>query len=175
MYRACPIFAESEASLCEAGEVLVAHAQRGGRGRPIVAERSAGYRTVPHTADVRVEAWAPSREECIAQAVLGAVNGFLDTSAARPVRTHHCQLRGDTDEDLLVAVVDEVIFRLDTDNEAPIAVDLTPTDAGLDARMTMCNAAEVPQIGAIPKAVSLHGLLIDAGPDGWRCSITVDV
>ena len=35
-----------------------------------------GHRTVPHTADLRVEAWAPTREECLAEAVRGLVDSF---------------------------------------------------------------------------------------------------
>lgn len=138
-------------------------------------ENEAGHRTVPHTADLRVEAWAPTREGCIAQAVLGTVDSFLDTSSAHPTRTRRRQLVGHSDEDLLVAVLDEVLYLLDTENEAPIGVELEPTDAGLDVRFVMCDATKLPQIGAVPKAVSLHELCLAAGPEGWRCSVTVDV
>lgn len=138
-------------------------------------ESEAGHRTVPHTADLRVEAWAPTREGCIAQAVLGTVDSFLDTSSAHPSRTHPCQLVGHSDEDLLVAVLDEVIYLLDTKNEVPIDVELDPTEAGLDVRFAMCEATQLPQIGALPKAVSLHELRLAAGPDGWRGSVTLDV
>lgn len=34
---------------------------------------SSGHRSVPHTADLRIEAWAPTRDGCIRQAVLGTV------------------------------------------------------------------------------------------------------
>lgn len=39
---------------------------------------SSGHRSVPHTADLRIEAWAPTRDGCIRQAVLGTVESFLD-------------------------------------------------------------------------------------------------
>jgi hypothetical protein len=42
---------------------------------------AAGHRGVPHTADLRIEAWAPSRDGCIRQAVLGTVH--------RPRRVAH--------------------------------------------------------------------------------------
>jgi hypothetical protein len=50
-----------------------------------------GHRTLPHTADIRIEAWAPGREQCIAEAVRGMVDTFADTSrhgetAVREVR-----------------------------------------------------------------------------------------
>jgi hypothetical protein len=35
-----------------------------------MAHSASGYRIVPHTADLRIEAWAPTRNGCIRQAVL---------------------------------------------------------------------------------------------------------
>lgn len=43
---------------------------------------SSGHRSVPHTADLRIEAWAPTRDGCIRQAVLGTVESFLDLESA---------------------------------------------------------------------------------------------
>ena len=40
----------------------------------------AGHRAVPHTA--RFEAWAPNRDQCLAEAVLALVEGFADTTQA---------------------------------------------------------------------------------------------
>jgi SHS2 domain-containing protein len=42
-----------------------------------MAEQTSGHRSVPHTADLRIEAWAPTRDGCIRQAVLGTVASFL--------------------------------------------------------------------------------------------------
>ena len=81
-----------------------------------------GYRSVPHTADLRIEAWAPTRDECIAQAVRGAVASFADISSAGPGRVRNRLLTADSGEDLLVAVLDEVIYLLDTAGEIPIDV-----------------------------------------------------
>lgn len=138
-------------------------------------DTDSGHRTVPHTADLRVEAWAPTRESCIAQAVLGTIQSFLDTSSAHPDRTRCCRLASHSDEDLLVAVLDEVIYLLDTESEAPIDVELEPIDAAIDVRFAMCDATKLPQIGAVPKAVSLHELRLGRGPTGWRCSVILDV
>ncbi|WP_420884068.1 archease [Micromonospora sp. CPCC 205547] len=37
-----------------------------------------GHRRVPHTADVRIEAWAPDQESCLAEAVDALVETFVD-------------------------------------------------------------------------------------------------
>ncbi|SCE66445.1 Archease protein family (MTH1598/TM1083) [Micromonospora haikouensis] len=41
-----------------------------------------GRRSVAHTADVRIEAWAPDREGCVAEAVAAMVETFADTTGA---------------------------------------------------------------------------------------------
>jgi protein archease len=133
---------------------------------------AAGYRTVPHTADVRIEAWAPSREECVAQAASGMLTSFLDLSSAVPVATVSSHLNPDTDEDLLVGALDEVIYRLDTDGRIPVSVAVA---VGGDVTLAMADPSTVALIGAVPKAVSLHELRFAPGPDGWACSVTVDV
>lgn len=42
---------------------------------------------MPHTADLRIEAWAPTRDGCIRQAVLGTVESFLDLESAHAIHT----------------------------------------------------------------------------------------
>ena len=84
-----------------------------------MAHSASGYRSVPHTADLRIEAWAPTRNGCIREAVLGTVDSFLDTSSARPNHTLVRRLTAEHDDDLLVAVLEEVIYLLDTAGDAP--------------------------------------------------------
>ncbi|MEU1592893.1 archease [Streptomyces sp. NPDC005708] len=135
----------------------------------------AGHRSVPHTADLRVEAWGPTREECLAQAVRGMCESFLDLAGAVALRTRDVVVRAGTDEDLLVALLEEVVYRLDTDGEIPLDVELTPHGDGLRAGLRMADAESLPGTGAVPKAVTLHELDIAGGPRGWRCSVTLDV
>ncbi|HXY64516.1 MAG TPA: archease [Mycobacterium sp.] len=140
-----------------------------------MAHSASGYRSVPHTADFRIEAWAPTRNGCIRQAVLGTVASFLDTSSARPNHTLVRRLTAERDDDLLVAVLDEVIYLLDTAGDAPVDVEVNGTDEKADVTFAMADASRLPQIGAIPKAVSLNELRLARGPASWRCSVTLDV
>lgn len=68
-----------------------------------------GHRAVPHTADLRLEAWAATTEGCIRKAFDAVVQGFVDTSGARPAGERVCALTAGSDEDLLVSVLEEVI------------------------------------------------------------------
>jgi SHS2 domain-containing protein len=135
----------------------------------------AGHRGVPHTADLRVEAWAPTREECLAHAVRGVCESFLDLSGAARVHMRDVVIRADSDEDLLVALLEEVVYWLDTADEVPVDVELTPVPDGLRAGLHIADASSLPVTGAAPKAVTLHDLDISHRLEGWTCSVTLDV
>lgn len=134
-----------------------------------------GHRTLPHAADLRIEAWAPTREACIAETVAGLVDSFADTTGAVAVQTMTTDLAATTDEDALVAVLDEVIYRLDTEHAVPLTVDLESRRTGVCVRLQLAAVDAVELTGAIPKAVTLHQLHLVQGPDGWFCAVTVDV
>ncbi|BBX95802.1 archease [Mycobacterium lacus] len=134
-----------------------------------------GHRAVPHTADLRIEAWAPTRDGCIRQAVLAVVESFLDLGSARADHTRLRRLTADRDDDLLVAVLEEVIYLLETAGEAPVDVELADVGGGLDATFAMADASTLVQVGAVPKAVSLNELRFCRDRHGWRCSVTLDV
>ncbi|MCC9306273.1 archease [Kitasatospora sp. RB6PN24] len=144
-------------------------------------QRSAsGHRAVAHTADLRLEAWSPTVAGCVTEAVRALVEGFADTSAARPVGDRTCEVTAATDEDLLVAVLEEVVYRMDADGEIPLdteVFEIRTTAAGraLSARLRMADADTAELVGAVPKAVSLHDLHLRGGPGGWSCRVTVDV
>ncbi|MDT0317262.1 MULTISPECIES: archease [unclassified Streptomyces] len=139
----------------------------GGRG---------GHRGVPHTADLRVSAWGPTREECLTQAVRGVVESFADpSSGARAPRRRHTEIHADDDPELLVALMDDVVYRLDTAGEVPVDVDLDPIPGGLRVAYRMADADDLEPVGAAPKAVTLHDLALGRGPAGWTCSVTLDV
>ena len=73
------------------------------------------------------------------------------------------------------SAADRATCPLDTENEVPIGLEVEPTDPGIDVRSAMCNITQLPQIGAVPKAVSLDELGLARGPDGCRCSAALDV
>ncbi|QGV76916.1 archease [Streptomyces ficellus] len=136
---------------------------------------ASGHRAVPHTADVRVEAWGGSREQCLVEAVLGMVECFADISATRATAVRQVQMPEGSDDDLLAALLDEVVFRLEVDGDVPVDVEVETVDDGLDVRLAVTDVRSVPITGAVPKAVSWHELHLAPGPYGWSCAVTVDV
>ena len=135
-----------------------------------------GYRTVPHTADLRVEAWAESRDECVAQALRGLIASFADISDVQPARILERLITAGSDADLLAAAADEVIYLLDVEGEIPVSVQARPAGAGIVVVLALARAEIVEITGAVPKAVSLHRLRCEPDPTGrWSASMTIDV
>ncbi|MGI5346968.1 archease [Streptomyces sp. CA-250714] len=152
-----------------------------------------GHRTVPHTADVRIEAWGGSREQCLAEAVLGMVECFADLTGLSEAEAHsvrHLRVTGNSDADLLATLLDEIVFRVEVHGEVPVAVETetvetAPTDRAsaaaasggneVEVRLAVRDLASVPITGAPPKAVSWNELQLEPGPSGWSCAVTVDV
>ena len=90
--------------------------------------------------------------------MLGAVESVLDTSTSGPPHTRRRHLAADRDDDLLVAVLDDVIYLLDTAGEAPVDLRLRSLDGAVDVEFAMVDATTLGQVGAVPKAVSLNEL-----------------
>lgn len=136
---------------------------------------------MPHTADLRVEAWGPTREACIEQAVLATVSAFVDPAsyagplAPRTLRVGTAADAEPADADLLVTALEELVYLLDVADEVPLAVTAVPADVGLELRLRTAPAGQLTQVGAVPKAVSLHGLRCGPDDDGWSCAVTLDV
>lgn len=139
-------------------------------------ELASGHRIVPHTADVALEAWAPGRSECIAEAVRGLVESFVDITGVTPSGTAVFDLAPEDDEELLIDVLEEVIYRLDVHNQIPVDVEVEEAgEEEVEVRLAVTSADRVELTGAIPKAVSLYDLEFRQRAGRWWCRATVDV
>lgn len=131
---------------------------------------------MPHTADVRIEAWAPTREQCAAEAVVAMVETFAELGDAEPVAAVEVEITEPTDERLLVAVLDEVIYLMDTEDRLPVATDVDEIEGGLAVRFTVVDIDDVELTGAVPKAVTRNDSSLDEQPDcSWSCQVTIDI
>jgi len=136
-----------------------------------------GHRSVPHTADLRIEAWGPTREDCIAEAVRGLVESFAQVSAAGGQHASERHLTAGSDADLLAAAADEVIYCVDAEGQIPAEVEVSrAADGGIDLSMRTVPASAAKLIGAAPEAAAMSGLACAADPSGrWSCAVTIDV
>jgi protein archease len=134
-----------------------------------------GRRSEPHQAEVRIEAWAPSREECVAQAVLAMVESFADTTEAAQTGVVDLPVAAESCDGMLTDVLDEVICQLDTVGRLPVGVQVRRLDGGLDVRMQMTDVDRTQLVGALPKAVALCELRFGRRTAAWSCQATLDL
>lgn len=137
----------------------------------------AGYRLVDHTADLTLEAWGEDRAACLAQAVHAMVASFADVDEVAAARRHDEFVLGPAPaEDVLVELLGEVIYLLDTAGAVPVEVDLHDREDGalVGAFGTVSVSAVAPS-GAVPKAVTYHRLRVERSQEVWHCRVTIDV
>lgn len=135
----------------------------------------AGHRIRSHTADLMIEAWAPSRARCLEEAVRGLVASFADASAEGGAE-HAVRITGDDPAMMLVSLLEEVVYLVDVRGVVPVTVSVTEDETGLEARFQLASLEEADVTGAIPKAIAYHELVLEQRPDGsFACTVTVDV
>jgi SHS2 domain-containing protein len=134
-----------------------------------------GHRLMPHTADVIVEAWAPSRAGCLEELLRGVVETFADTGGARATREIPIDVDAASGEEAVVAVIEEVCLLLDA--EGLVVVDAAVSDAGARVRGTLFVAPVdvVVPTGAAPKGVSRSDLRLEFDGTRWAARAIVDV
>jgi SHS2 domain-containing protein len=123
-----------------------------------------------------VASWAPTVEGCIAEAVRGLVACFADVRQARPVRMVGFACEPAADDELLVEVLEEAIYLLDTEDAVPVQVALARTaHGGLVGDFGIAAREDVPVVGPLPKAVTRYGLRLQRHGATWRCQVVIDV
>lgn len=135
------------------------------------------HRYLSHTADLTIESHAPTLAGCLEETVMALVESFLDVSGDTasttpvPVKTE-----GTDGEDLLVQLLEDVIYLAEVLGLAPVGVELADTEeGGVAGFFDMAKVGELEIVGAVPKAVSRHDLGVSEDPGGWTCRVTVDV
>ena len=158
-------------------------------GRPALASRRSatdtegmdaavdrGHRLAPNIADLAIEAWGPTREACLGETVAGLVAGFADCGDVTSTTTVPVSFAPAADDELLVAVLKEVISLFDVLGSVVVTASLSATeDGGVAGFFEMAELAEVTEIGPSPKGVSSQGLSLRVDPDGWTARVTIDV
>lgn len=135
-----------------------------------------GHRAVPHTADVILEAWAPDLAACLEEAVEALVGTYAEADADAPHDPYEVRLPPGPPEQLLVDLLDEVVFALDTADGVPVgAVVRSLDETGLHAVLWLAPRDQVSPTGSVPKAVSHSELAVDEAPDVVSCRFLVDV
>jgi SHS2 domain-containing protein len=110
-----------------------------------------GHRLLPHTADVIVEAWGSDVLACAeeaAQALIHiCVSGDTEEAAGFWVSTFDL-----ASVELVRAVLEEVVFALDTSESAPVSAHLDRSvDSGITLRLGLASPESVQFTGPPPR------------------------
>jgi SHS2 domain-containing protein len=80
------------------------------------------------------------------------------------------------DEDLLVELLEEIVFQLDAHGTVPVDITLEETGSGgLAVDFDRAPVEDVVVVGPAPKGVSRSELAIGPEGGGWHCRAVVDV
>ena len=141
-----------------------------------VTRRSAGHRILPHTADLIIEAWAPTRIGCLEEAARALVDSFARIPGDAAGQPYPITFAQDADDAILVALLEEVIFALDVLGSVPINVALSEgEDGGVAGFLEIARVDTLEIHGSAPKGASLEELFFGQDDSGWRCRATIDV
>jgi len=146
------------------------------RGKDGAVSEDRGYRVVPHTADVILEAWGPDLAACCEEAVAALASTYVDGTGAAEVERRSVHVDGESDEQLLLELLEEVIFALDTAEGVPVAATArAAVDGGLDVTLVLADPDTVEPTGSAPKAVSHSELVVERQPGRVTCRFLIDV
>lgn len=110
------------------------------------------------------------------EAVRGLVEVFADVRGIGPSSTVPLVLSPDSSEELLVTLLEDVLYLLDAEDVVPVDVAIAAADdGGVAVEFFVVASDAVRQQGAIPKAIARHGLQLRPSAGHWRCRVTVDV
>jgi SHS2 domain-containing protein len=133
-----------------------------------------GHRVTEHTADVQIEAWGPTLAVCLTEAVAATVEVFAEVSGARPVEARDVELDATGPEQLLVALLEELMVIVDSEGLVPIDVQFAE-DHPSRGTLTLVPLSAIEVVGPAPKGVSYGGLEIGVEDRTWRCRAIIDV
>jgi len=135
------------------------------------------YELFDHTADIGLIAFGKDLLEAFSNAAYGMFSILTDTSKVSEKERFDLQISADNAEDLLVAWLDELLFRYETER---IVCNRFVIDKMDDKSLhATCFGEKVDparhEIKSEIKNVTYHQLKIEKTDDGWQARVIFDV
>ena len=133
------------------------------------------------TADVAFEALGATPEETYRAAADATLNTMVeDIGTVAPLERRLFSLAADSLDLLLFELLQELVYRKDAERLLLRIRDLRIEEAGSGYRLHAEAIGETIDSGrhsllADVKAVTLHRLVVERTPDGWRAVVVLDV
>jgi SHS2 domain-containing protein len=123
-----------------------------------------GHELLEHTADLGIRAWGPSLEAAVEEALIGLVE-VMGIRASGPGERRVVRANGHDDPSRLVALMNEVVFVVETDDVRIAGARVRRDDADLLADLEIVPATG-PAEGTPVKAATYHQLAVEERADG---------
>lgn len=135
-----------------------------------------GYRLLPHTADVAIAAWGPSVADAFAEAVRGVLAVTFDPRRVRCLEERPVEIHGDDLTQLLVALLQEVVYLIDAEGFLPACASVQISERGLQAHLQgeRYDPERHRRVGPMVKAITYHQASVDPGPPA-RLRVILDI
>jgi len=133
------------------------------------------------TADVAFEAWGATREEAFLAAADATLNTMVEEiGTVAPRERRAFSLAADSLDLLLLELLQELVYHKDAGRLLLRVRDLRIEESGSGFRLHADAIGETidPEkhsLLADVKAVTLHRLVVERVPDGWRAVVVLDV
>jgi SHS2 domain-containing protein len=133
-----------------------------------------GHRALPHTADLIIEAWGDDLVTCAEEAAAGLLE--VCVSGRPEEKATLVRVVSGRSEELLAAILDEIVFVIDTSELLPVGVRMTAlSDEEVELRFGLAARQDVQLTGAAPKAVVMLAASDARRSVPARCSFIIDV
>jgi SHS2 domain-containing protein len=107
---------------------------------------------------------------------MGETAIFAEVSGVEASGERRVDLCAPSDEAMLVAVLEEVIFLLDAEDLVVVRAHLPVVgNGGVSGRFDTVDKTFVALVGSPPKAVAYHGLELISDAHGYKCRFIIDV
>ncbi|MDE2179628.1 MAG: archease [candidate division NC10 bacterium] len=136
-----------------------------------------GFELFETTADVGILAWGKTLEELFANAARGMFALMVDSGTVRPTGLLSIEAQGGDLPSLLVAWLNELLYRCEAEEWAPLDVRVTAVGGGRASGELAGEPAEAGRhrFKGVVKAATYHLLECHKDGDRWRARVVFDV
>lgn len=128
---------------------------------------------VDHTGELELRLRSPTQGELYGEALRALAAEVSERGGADPLERHLVALRASGPDTLLVDLVNEAIYLIETEGFVPTRLEVARLSA------TTLEGALVghrdPDLRPLAKAATYHGLSVRDGPEGWEARLVLDV
>lgn len=134
------------------------------------------HRLVGRGSDLAIEVAGEDLGACLAAAVEGFAAALVDLPLAATPHPVPVALDEPAPADLLVALIDECVVRLDADGQLAVGLRVAEASGGrLRGDLLVCDLADVAVHGVAPKAATWHDVRLEPTAAGWAGAVTIDL